>query len=292
MTSGDSVFSCIKQQEIPEEAARHTPQYSPAPPPPPQLKQQEDLCAKIAALEGKIKKLEERDAITSALIEGFKAEVKTAQRRADELERNASGWQKTIETLSAAMGQFKEETSALRMRTGSVEETLRRFDLSNSSSISLSVALLEGRLKNLEAGLANELKERFLTLDAAFRETSGKAGLAQETAMGSARRVEKLEERAARLPYLENRLNSYEGKLERLYDLDALSQSLKSSVEGMENNFNTSMHESASLSGEHKKICSDFESLSRQVKHFAALFNQLRTELSFLMPKKQESFGD
>lgn len=291
MTSGDSVFSCIKKQDIPEEAARHTPQYSPAPTPPPQPKQQEDLYAKIAALEVKIKKLEERDAIVSALIEGFKAEVKAAQRRADDLERNAAESRKTTETLAAALGQFKEEVSALRTRTGSVEETLRRFDLSNSSSISLSVALLKGRLKNLEVGLAHELKERFLALDAAFRETASKVGLAQETAVGSARRVEKLEERAARLPYLENRLNSYEGKLERLYDLDALSQSLKLSVEGMENNFNTSMQETASLSGEHKKISSDFESLSREVNHFAALFNQLRTELSFLMPKKQESIG-
>lgn len=291
MTGGDSIFSCVKQQVIPDGEARHAPQYSPVPPPPPQGKHQVELFAKMAALEGKIKKLEERDAAASASVECFKAEAKAAQLRAEGLERNAVGLRKTTEALAATMGQFKEDVSALRVRTAAIEETLRRSELAGPGSISLSVGLLEGRLKNLEAGLANELKERFLTLDAAFGETARKACLAQETSAGSARRVENLEERVVRLPYLENRINSNEGKLEKLYDLDALARSLKISVEGMEKNFNAAIQESASLSGEHKKIRSDLESLSRQVKHFAALFNQLRAELAFLMPKKQESIG-
>ena len=282
MTGEESVFFCIKRQDAPEEAARPLPPPAPPPVPPPvphagpSPKQYEDLCSKLTALEAKVVKLEEISSASATAAAGSKAETQAAQLRCAGLEREVAGLKKLIEAsvpagrdaVSTAIGQF-----------------------SSLHSISLSVSLFEGRLKNIETGLANELKERFLMLDASFGETARKAGLAQETAAGSARRVEKMEERLARLPYLENRVNAGAEKLERIYELEALTQSLKLSVEGMEKHFDAAMRDSAITSAEHKKICSDFESLSHNVSHLAALFNQIRTELAFLMPKRQESPG-
>lgn len=289
MTGGDSVFSCINQPGPREEAARGAPQSVPAPPQPP--RRDDELYAKVAALEAKMQKLEEAGSAAAAAVEGLKAEARAAQRRAAELERDAAELKRISGAGSLAVAQVKEELSALRGWAASLEEIARRLDPSALSSVALSVDLLEGRLKNLESGLSNELKERFSVLDAAFGETARKAGMSQEMAAGSARRVEKLEERVSRLSYLESRLAGSEGKLERIYELDALSQSLKLSVEGMEKNFSAAMRESSLVSAGHKKICSDFESLAAQVRQLTALFNQFRTELAFLMPKKQESIG-
>jgi len=266
----------------------------------PQAEQYEGLRGKVAAFETKIIKLEEKDYAFAVVVEGFKAEAQAAQRRAAELECGISALKKTIEdsgrdiragqdAARTAIGELKEDLNFQRAWVGSQDKIIRSMDSTGLNALSLSVGLLEGRLKNLETGLANELMERFSILDAAFGETARKAGLAQETAAGGARRVEKLEEQAARLPYLENRLKGSEDKLQRVYDVEALTQSLQSSVEGMEKNFSAAMRESALVSNEHKKICSDFDSLSRQVKQLTALFNQFRTELAFLMPKKQES---
>jgi|GEM_PF-1750856 len=291
MTGGESVFSCIKQTEPREEAPRYAPPPAAASAPPLRSAQNDELTAKVSALEAKIKKLEEKDAAAAAAAESFKAEAQAAQRRVAELERASAEFRKMSEAFPLSLWQFKEEVTALRARAVSMEEIIRRLDPSTLNAVALSVDLFEGRLKSLETGLANELKERFSALDAALSETSLKTGLAQEIAAGSARRVEKLGEMVVRLPYLENRLSSSEGKLERINELEALAQSLKLSVEGMENNFSASMRESVLISEEHKKILSDFESVSRQVKQLTALFNQFRTELAFLMPKKRESIG-
>ena len=258
----------------------------------PPAKNFDDLCAKVAAFEAKIVRLEERDHAAAAAAEGFKAEAQAALRRVSELEREAAGARKMSEAFHLTLGQFRDEMAALRLQAGSTADIICGLNLPSLNNLSLSVSLLEGRLKNLEAELADGLKERFSVLDSAFADTARKAALAQETASGSARRVEKLEELAVRLPYMENRLASGEGKLEKIYDLEALAQSLKLSVEGMEKNFSAAIRDSASISAEHKKNSSDIDALSRQVKHLAALFNQLRTELAFLMPKRQESVGD
>lgn len=283
MTGEKSVFSFINQPDIPDEAARPLPPPipSPVPPPPPcpgpLQKQYEELCAKLTALEAKAIKLEEINSASAAAAVGLKAETQAAQLRCAGLERAVAGLKKLIEDFVPEHRAGRDTVSAAAGRSSSL------------SSISLSVGLFEGRLNNIETGLANELKERFLILDSAFGEMARKAGLAQEIAAGSARRVEKMEERVARLPYLENRVNAGAQKLERIYELEALSQSLKLSVEGMEKHVDATMRDSAAMSAEHKKICSDFESLSHNVRHFTVLFNQLRTELAFLMPKRQES---
>ncbi len=298
MTGGESLFSCIKQQETREEAARcapppkaapvpgPAPANAPAPQPP---KRDEELYAKVSALEAKIKKSEEKNSVSAAAIESLKAEAQAARLRAAQLERDAAEFKKISEASSLSAGRVKEELAALRGRTASIEDIIRRLDASSLNSLVLSVGLFEGRLKSLEAGMASEIKERFAGLDTAFGDTARKAGLAQETAAGCARRVEKFEERTAGLPYLENRLGAMEGKLERLYELEALAQFLKLSVEGMEKSISAAMRESALISGEHKKTCADFESLYRQVRQLTALFNQFRTELAFLMPKQQET---
>lgn len=305
MTGGDSVFLCIKHADPAAEAAHRAPAAAPLPPPPPRpapsLKQYEDLCAKVAALEGKILKLEAKDPAAAAA-EGLRAQAEASQLRFSGLERevaalkkladvSAQGGSAAQEKWAASLARFREELSSQAARVGSLEEWTKSLDPSGLNSLALSVSLFEGRLKNMEAGLANELKERFSVLDSAFGATARKASMAQETAAGSARRVEKLDERVARLPYLENRLDAVAEKLERIYELEALSQSLKLSVDGLEKNCDSVMRESSSLSAEHKKVCSDLETLSRNVKHFSALFNQLRTELAFLMPKKQETIG-
>lgn len=290
MTGGESVFSCIKQPDSREEAVRYAPPPAPAAAPPPP-KRDEELCAKVAALEAKLKKLEEREAAAAEAAEGFKAEAQAARLRAAELERGAAELKRLFEAFPLAVGRVQEEVAVLRARAASLEEVVRRMDPSNLSAVALSVDLFERRLKSLEAGLADELKARFSSLDAAFGETARKAAISQETAAGSARRVEKMEERLARLPYLENRLASNEGKLERVFELDSLAQALKLGVEGMEKSFGAAMRDSAVVCAEHKKIRSDFESLSTQVRQLTALFNQFRTELAFLLPKKLESIG-
>ena len=287
MTGEESVFFCIKHQAAPEETARDLPPPIPPPPPPPvphtgpSSERYEDLCAKVAALEAKVNKLAEINSASVAAAVGLKAETQAVQLRCAGLEREVAELKKFIKD-SVPDGRTGRDT----VSTAAGEVT------SGLSSLSLSVSLFEGRLKSIETGLANELKERFLILDSAFGEAGRKAVLAYETAAGSARRVEKMEERIARLPYLENRVNADAQKLERIYELEALSQSLKLSVEGMEKHFDAAMRDSAVMSAEHKKICSDFESLSHNVRHLTILFNQLRTELAFLMPKKRESVGD
>ena len=304
MNGEESVFSCIKQQDSHEGAASHAPASAPSSQPyrGSSPGQHDDLCAKVAALEAKIQKLEEINSASAAAAAGLKSETQAAQLRSAELEREVTGLKKLVEVftlerragrdaVSAATGHFKEELASYSSRIGSIEGVVRGLDPSSLNAVSLSVGLFEGRLKNIETGLANELKERFSLLDSACCETARKAVMAQETAAGSARRMEKVEEKIARLTYIENRVNAGAEKLERIYELEALSQSLILSVEGMEKHFSSSMRDSATLSAQNKKISSDFDSLSLNVKHLAALFNQFRTELAFLMPKTKETAG-
>ena len=336
MTAGESLFSFLKPQGILDEAACRVPPPATASPPP----QGEDLSARVAALEGeikrmggsgaagaagaledrikklesdraaaafgaleaRIKKLERTGAAPAVSVEGFERKLQAAQFSVLELEQEMSGIKRQLDAVKAGgqtsqaealstVVQLKEALGLQRGRVGTLEEIVRRLDPGALNSLAISVSLYEGRLKSLETGLADELKERFTLFDTALRDAVRKAGAAQETATGSFRRIEKIEERTARLSYLEDRLNSNEDKLRMVYELEAFSQSLKASVEGMGKSFNAAMRGAAVISAEHEKIASDFESLSRQVKHLEALFNQFRTELAFLMPKKQENPG-
>ncbi|HAT71978.1 MAG TPA: hypothetical protein DCS63_04105 [Elusimicrobia bacterium] len=249
MTIGDSFFSFIKPSP-----ARPAPKSAAAPPPPP--KKNDALTGKAADLELKIKKLEEQYAAPASAAQG--------------------------------PGRLAQETAELRARVASLEEIIRRPEFSDLSAAPLGVDHLERRLNGMESGLASDIKERFSTFDAVLTETARKAALALQAASGAAQRIEKLEEGTTRVEHIKNRLESLEGKLEKIYDLDALVQSLKASVEGMGKNVNGALRDSALISAEHKKLFSDFDSLANQVRHFSALFSQMRTELAFLTPKKQE----
>lgn len=304
MTSGDSLFSCIKPPHGADDCEAGPGQpHPPAPPVPAPTRQVEDLTARIAELEDKIKKLEAKNsAPVPAAADGLKTDLQAAQGRISGLERVVAGFQQAAEgaarekqakkeAAAPALEQVGADLAALRTRAVAVEEICRRIDLAELDGVSAGIAAFEKRLSNLESGVVSELEARFSTLDSAFGKVVRKANVSHETAAGCARRVDKLEERLARLSYLENRLGSNEGKLERLYDLEAIVQALKVSVESAENDFGQVMREAAGISAEHKKIRSDFESISCQVKHLTALFNHFRAELSFLIPKNTENAG-
>ncbi len=289
MTGEESVFSCVKRQDIPAEAARRAPPA--APPPPAQQQQSDSLDVKIADFDIKLKELEAAS-LTSAT-SGRKVEhlEKTIAELGGILEGYRLKNQDEKDAFIPYLEQLRKDISAVCYRLAAVEGSGQRFAAADLTGISVNVNLFERRLKKLETGISSELAERFSALDSAFGETSRKAGLAHETAFGNARRVDKVEERVARLAYVESRMISIEGKLERINECDALVQALRVSVEGMEKNVNFVLHEAAGISGEQNRIGSDFESLSRQVKQLTALFNHFRRELAFLIPKKQESGG-
>jgi len=246
---------------------------------------------------------EEMTALHSRASEAEGSVMRDAQNRISGLESAAAGFQKTIEelrgagtaaqeTVMRALEQLKEEMTALRSRTAEAEGSGRRLVAADLDAVTVGLGLLEGRMKNLEAGVVSQLNERFSSLETAFGEVARKANMAHETAAAGARSVEKLEERAANLAYLENRLSLNEGKFEKLYDLEAVVKALKVSVESLENNFTEVMREAQRVSLDTKKCRADLEPLSHQVKHLTVLFNHFRTEFSFLLSKKAESAGD
>lgn len=296
MAGEESLFSFIKPPAAPAGAAQRA-QAPAAPPPPP--RQDEKLIARIAELEAKIKLLETKDfGPGRAAVDGLKTELLDSQRSICGLENAIAGLRKEVEeagrdkqalkeSLSLATKQFQGELSGLRYRADSVEEQFRGLSLSD-----LDGRLSERVLKQVEGGVVSEFRDRFSTLDAAFGQVAGKANMAYETSAGSARRVDKLEERAAAISYLESRLESNEKRIEKTYDLEAIVQAMKISVESVENKFSVAIEDTAGISAENKKIISDFESLSHQVKQLTALFNYFRTELAFLLPKKKDSVGE
>lgn len=288
MTGGNSLFSCIKPDEEP-------PRYSP-PPPPPAGRQEEASAQAVAALHARLKKLEECSATAASAAEAAKAEAKAAQARSIELEKQLMAINESLRVFmdkpvdlrpeQAEQDTLKEEVAACTGRMVSIEKDLHLLESDGIKSISLSLRLFEGRLISVEAGLNDELNERF-SASLCAGEAASKAALALETAAAGARRLERLEELLVRLPYIDKRFSALETKLERVYELDALAQALKMSVEGTEGKLALVMKEAAVISGGQNRLGSDFDSLSAQVRQMAALFNQFRTELSFLIPKKQ-----
>lgn len=295
MSPGDSVFSCIH----PHEEAQH---YAPPPPPPqpaPAPVREDKAALKVTALEARITKLEECAAAAASAAEVSRRQAQAAAERAAELEEKLAEVTERLAAAAQSAGPdgatavevtgLRHELSSYSQRMASAEEAVRCFDPAALNSIALSVRLFEGRLKSIETGFAEELHERFSALSSQAVEAARKAGLAQEMTGGVARRLEKLEENSARLPYIERRFSALESRLERIYELDALAQSLKLGVEGMEGKMGSALKESAAISGGQEKLSSDFETLSAQVRQMTALFNQFRTELSFLIPKKQKN---
>lgn len=289
MTSDNSLFSCIKPVEEP---ARYTP-----PSPPPAGRQEEAFAQVTAALQDRVKKLEDCTTASASAAEAARAEAKAAQDRSAELEKRLAAINDSLRAFmdksvnlrpdQAELDTLKGEITSCTGRMVSIEKDMHLLESDGIRSVSLSLRLLEGRFKSVEAGLNDELHERFSAVSLSVGESARKAALALETAAAGARRLEKLEELLVRLPYVENRFATLETKLERIYELDALAQALKMSVEGTEGKLALVMKEAAAISGGQKRLGADFESLSAQVRQMAALFNQFRTELSFLIPKKR-----
>lgn len=299
MNPADSFFSCLKQ----DESQRCVP-----PPPPSQAaaapKPEENAALKLKALEEQVAKLEECSAAAASALreskaeaQAWKSEARQSAQRTGELEGKLSELTKRLDSASVApvetldtgkaLAGLRSELSSCSRRLVSAEEALSRLETEGLGAVSVSMRLLEGRLKSLEGGFTGEMHARFSELGTQSAEIRRQAGLAMETAAGGARRLDKLEENSVRLPYLEHRLAVIESKLERLYDLDSLAQSLKAVVEGMEERMALAMNEHAAISGGQSKLSSDFDLLSTQVRHMTALFNQFRNELAFLIPKKQ-----
>lgn len=282
--SGDSLFSFIKRSAEPEKPAQrapapppppHTPapaQHAPAPPPPSTVNY-DKLAARIAELEAKVKSLEASGEKISALEQASAGLF--------------AGLQKTDGDVDRVMQQLPKlvgELTVIRSRLDGLEETCRGLSMSGSES--------KRYIKDLEASVLGEIKERFAAFDIAFGEILRKASLAHDTAAAGAKRLDKVEERSLRLSHIENRLENDEKKLETIYEVDASVQALKSAMESIEGRIASLMKESACLAGEQKRELSDLEALSHQVRQLSALFNYFRTELSFLLPKKKENVGE
>jgi len=297
MTGEESLFSFIKPPEAAGAPQRGHPAPPPMPPPPP--RQDDKLAARISELEARLKGLEAKEpGPDRAMVEGLKAEVEASQRRNSEFERAIAALQKgigdAIREKQAAKDDFNQKTdkflselSVLRYRADAADQLCSGLNLAN-----LDDRLYERVIKMVEGGVGGELRERYAVLDAAFAEVARKANQAFAATTANTRRVDKIEERAAIIAYLESRLESHEKKIERLYDIEAISHALKMSVESVENKIGAVMQETAGVAAENKKFLADFESLSHQVKQLTALFTYFRTELAYLLPKKKDGVGE
>lgn len=346
MKGEDSIFSFIKRQEQPEQAAPRPAAPSPAPyaapaPPPPPSENFTKLAARIAELETKLKSLEAKEpAQAPAAPNPLKPELLAAQQRILALERAVAELRGLAESAGLearaakelapshdAVGALKAELQASQQRVAALErfatelrnfteaagreaqaakaagkqelakfrEELDALRAKEDSAEALHRGLTEAAersLKSFEAGVLGELKERLQALDAASADIAHKANLISATTAGNAHRIDKLEERAAGLKYLENRLEAADKKFEKLYELEALVQAVKAGMDSLENKFGALARDTAGMAAEHQGIRSDYESTAHEVKQLSALFNYFRSELAFLLPKKQESAGD
>jgi chromosome segregation ATPase len=232
-----------------------------------------------------MRKAEEREESILSALNCAKAEAAAVQSRLSGMEKWSVELGRKLDGLSRAF----ERSLALAEGRPSQEERMASAQALNA--LSLNFGLLEGRLKNLEAGLEEDLKRRFSAVDAMVGDSSRKAGLAAEMGASVARRADKLDASVSRLSSMEQRLSESEKRLGSLYELEALAQSLKLSVSGMETNFDAAMRSCSQTAAGNKKLASDFEALSRQVMQLSALFNQLRTELAFLLGRSGGGIG-
>ena len=331
MKGEDSIFSFIKRQEQPESApARPVPPslapYSAPIPPPTPSENFTKLAARITELESKfggqqapvpaaqqrILSLERTVAQLQQVAEdagreahaakeiapghdavgALKAELQASQQRVAALERFVTELQKFTEAAGREAQAVKESgKQELAKFRGELEALRAKEDSAEALHRGLTEAA-ERSLKSFEAGVLGELKERLQALDAVSADITHKANLISATTAGNSHRIDKLEERAGGLKYLENRLEAADKKFEKLYELEAVVQAVKVGMESLENKFGVLARDTAGMAAEHQGIRSDFESTAHEVKQLSALFNYFRTELAFLLPKKKESVGN
>ncbi|MCM2266935.1 MAG: hypothetical protein NDI60_04075 [Elusimicrobiales bacterium] len=296
MSDGDSVFSFLKPQAVP----------APAPAPAAAPRVPDNVTAKIAELEAKLKALEAKAGQVGAMPPpppppgqpaAHRADLEAQQSRVDQLEKTVLELRRALdnsikdrlaekENFSVSAERLGGELAVLRARVEAAEEISR--DVSRSETDGSLYARFS---EKVDTQLIAGLKSRLAALESVFDTVSRKAHAAGETSSGNSRRLDKLDERAARLEYLETRVEAADRKLERVYELDAAVQALKAGVEDAGAKAAAAVSAVAAAGAEQERSRSGFESLSHQVKHLSALFNYFRTELSFLLPKEREKAG-
>lgn len=273
----ESVFEGILPAMAAHSSAAHP---GPALPKPPDA-----FVSRLDAMDVRMRKAEEREEAILSALNCAKVESAAVQSRLSGMEKWAGELNRKLDESSRAL----ERSLALAEGRPSQEERLASAQALNA--LSLNFGVLDGRLKNLETGLEEDLRRRFSALDAMAGDAARKAGLAGEIGASVSRRADKLDAAVSRLSSMEQRLSDNEKRLGSLYELEALTQSLKLSVSGMGANFDAAMRSCSQTAAGNKKLSSDFEALSRQVMQLSALFNQLRTELAFLLGRNGGGIG-
>jgi len=271
----ESVFEGILPTRPVRPAPAHAGQDRPA--------AQDAFISRCDAIEARIRKAEEREGAILSALNCVKTDAASVQSRLSGLEKWSSEIMEKIDGFSRAL----ERSMAIAEGRPAQEERLASDKA--LSALSLNFGLLDGRIKNLEAGLEEDLKRRFSAIDAMAGEAGRKAGLAAEIGSSVARRADKLDAAVSKLSSMERRICDTEERLKSLYDVEALVQSLNLSVSGMHKSFDAAMRTCSQTAAGNKKLGSDLEALSRQVLQLSALFNQLRTELAFLLGRRSET---
>lgn len=288
MSGAGSFFSCIRtpgeekdcaQADTRAGASPAPVNMSSAPPPPPQT------GGKILELEARLKQAEEK--------------AQGSERRLAEMERLAAGLKAELQAAGnsaaesvagqAAAKELKARVLALEGRLTAAERAAAHGQRENERPAPM--ARIEERLGEMETAILAEADRRIAGMDVSVKEASSKAVIAQEASAGNARRLEKLEEKAARLAYIEKRLESAERRAERVCECEGLAESLKVSVEELERGLEAVLRKESSLSAENRQAAAELHSLSRQVGQLSALFNHFRSELSFLVPGRKDVAG-
>lgn len=282
-----SVFSGLfHSQEAPVHAAPPAAEHKPAAP----AEQTLELHKRLAVLEKTVAEQAEKLAA-----ERLPPPPPPPQRVSELAEARIKRLEERLSGLEAGPGRndgvAQKKLAALEARLAALEELSARLGGETAGLVSVTLAPLEGRLQSLEAGLANELKDRFGEVDSALRDAVVKARAAQEASAGAAQRMDKMDERLAQLPYLENRVGGIEEKSGRIYDVEAVNHSLELRMEKLERDVHNCLIEVSNSAVEGKRVSSELDSLSRTVSHLSALFNHFRSELAFLMPKIREGKG-
>jgi vacuolar-type H+-ATPase subunit I/STV1 len=274
MNGDESVFSCIKPAGCPAADVLSPPAPPPAAPSP------KPETAPVQA-----------SSVNSARNEELEKRLKALEDKAGGYasDNRISGLEKQLSDIARALAELaekaKREKEALN---GAVSRLGAELSLYKTTVEALRAGASDyKRLAALENSIREEASARFASLEALARETARKSALAVETSAADCRRIDRLEEYAARLAVFENRIKSVEDKTARIYECEALGHTLNSAHERMEKNVDEAARKAAEVSAEQRRVFSEMDTVTRQVSHLTALLNQFRSELSFLMPRQQ-----
>jgi len=231
-------------------------------------------------LETRLKKAEER----AAAAEGRCAELAAA---AGELKKATEEELRSLKEGGSvperSLKLFRAEMAALALRLSAVEKA-DALSSTGGGMPAAELAGLEQRLRDMEARLHEGVSRRLSGMDTACGEALRNAMAAGESSSAALRRLEKNEERLARLSFIENRLDNLDRKLERVYEYEGMASALKAGIDELERTVSGIAQKEGKLEADYKKTESEFQTISHQVGQLSALFNHFRNELAFLMP--------